>query len=86
MTVLIEMTSRDPDVFYWPKPGSNNKPSKLTYIESKIELGWARYIRLTDEVPLPVTELEELEDELKQLEKVKEKLWQEWQSEKELTQ
>ena len=31
------MTSRDPDVFYWPKPNWHGKPAELLRVESNIE-------------------------------------------------
>lgn len=86
MTVLIEMTSRDADLFYWPKPSTHGMPVEYAKVRSEIEILTARYIRLCDVEPLPITELEELDDQIQQLEKVKTRLWQEWQSEKELTQ
>ena len=89
MTVLIEMTSRDPDVFYWPKPSTHGMPVEYAKVRSEIEILTTRYIRLCDVEPLPITELEELDDQIQQLEKVKTRLWNEWQhleTEKELTQ
>ena len=79
MTVLIEMTSRDPDVFYWPKPSTHGKPEELTRIQNQIDRLSARYIRMCDVEPLPVVDLEELDDEIKQLVKVKTRMWNEWQ-------
>lgn len=79
MTVLIEMTSRDPDVFYWPKPNWHGKPAELLRVESKIEELSARYIRMCDIEPLPVVELEELDDLIQHLEKIKTRLWNDWQ-------
>ncbi len=86
MTILVEMTARDKDVFYWPKPSTHGMPVEYAKVRSEIEILTARYIRLCDVEPLPITELEELDDQIQQLEKVKTRLWQEWQSEKELTQ
>ena len=86
MTVLINLTSRDPDVFYRPKPNWHGKPAELLRVESKIDKLSARYIRMCDIEPLPVVELEELDDLIEHLEKIKTRLWNDWQSEKELTQ
>ena len=88
MTVLIEMTSRDPDVFYWPKPSTHGKPAELLRVESKIEDLWECYGKKCDIIPLPNIELDELLDEIDHLEKIKTRLWNEWQpleAEKELT-
>ncbi len=85
MTVLINLTSRDPDVFYWPKPNWHGKPAELLRVENKIDRLSARYIRMCDIEPLPVVELEELDDLIEHLEKIKTRLWNDWQSEKELT-
>ena len=80
MTTLgINVTDRDPDLFYWPKPNWHGKPAELLRVESKIDKLEARYIRLTDVEPLPWDELEELDDEIKQLMKIKERIWDEWQ-------
>lgn len=79
MTVLIEMTSRDQDLFYWPKPNWHGKPAELLRVESKIDNLEARYIRLSDVEPLPWAELEELDDEIKQLTKIKDRIWNKWQ-------
>jgi len=89
MTVLINLTSRDPDVFYWPKPSTHGMPVEYAKVRGEIETLIARHIRLCDVEPLPITELEELDDQIQQLEKVKTRLWNEWQhleTEKELTQ
>lgn len=79
MTVLINLTSRDPDVFSWQKPNWHGKPAELLRVESKIDELIARYIRMCDEEPLPVVELEELDDEIKHLEKIKTRIWNDWQ-------
>jgi hypothetical protein len=73
------MTSRDPDVFYWPKPSTHGKPLDLLEVENKIYKLEARYIRLTDVEPLPWAELEELDDEIKQLTKVRNRIRDKWQ-------
>ena len=79
MTVLINLTSRDADVFYWPKPSHRGKPAELLRVESKIDELWGRHLRLCDYVPLPVVELEALDDEIQHLEKIKTRIWNEWQ-------
>jgi len=73
------MSTRDPDLFYWPEPSSHGKPLDLLDVEDKIDKLEARFIRLSDTYPLPYIELEEIEDEIKQLEKVKTRIWNEWQ-------
>ena len=80
MTALgINMSTRDQDLFYWPKPSFHGKPLDLLDVEDKIDKLEARFIRLSDTYPLPYIELEEIEDEIKQLEKVKTRIWNEWQ-------
>lgn len=76
MTVLIEMTSRDPDVFYRPKPSTHGMPTEYWKLASEIDALQARYIRLCDVEPLPVIELEEIDDQIKQLEKIKSKVYE----------
>lgn len=81
MTVLgIDVTDRDPDVFYWPKPNWHGKPAELLRVESKIEDLWGRYLKKCDKVSFPNIELDNLLDEIDRLEKVKEILWNEWQN------
>ena len=77
--VGIDMSSRDADLFYWPKHSYHGKPLDLLEVESKIGNLEARYIRLTDVEPLPWAELEELDDEIKQLMKIKDRIWNNWQ-------
>ncbi len=80
MTALgIEMSSRDADLFYWPDPSFHGKPLDLLEVESRIGKLEARYIRLSDVEPLPWAELEELDDEIKQLTKIKDRIWNNWQ-------
>ena len=80
MTALgIEFSSRDADLFYWPKHSFHGKPLELLEVESQIGKLESRYIRLTDMEPLPWAELEELDDEIKQLMKVKDRIWNNWQ-------
>lgn len=77
--VLDFMATHMEDRFSWPEPSFHGKPFDLLEVESKIELLEARFIRLSDEWPLPYTALEEIEDEIKQLENMKTKIWNEWQ-------
>ena len=80
MTALgINMSTRDQDLFAWPNPSWHGKPLDLLEVENKIELLEARFIRLSDTWPLPYTELEEIEDEIKQLENMRTRIWNEWQ-------
>ena len=76
MTVLIEMTSRDQDLFYWPKPNTHGMPTEYWKLASEIDTLQARYIRLCDVEPIPVIELEEIDDQIKQLEKIKSKVYE----------
>ena len=77
--VLNHISTHMEDKFYWPDPPFHGKPLDLLEVESKIDVLEARFIRLSDEWPLPYTELEEIEDEIKQLENMKTKIWNEWQ-------
>jgi len=80
MTALgINMSTRDPDLFCWPAHSFHGKPLDLLDVESKIDKLEARFIRRSDEWPLPYVELEEIEDEIEQLEKVRARIWNEWQ-------
>ena len=80
MTALgINMSTRDPDLFYWPAHSFHGKPLGLLEVESKIDELEARFIRRSDEWPLPYTALEEIEDEIKQLENMRTRIWNEWQ-------
>jgi len=79
MTVLINLTSRDPDVFRQLPPNHHGKPAELLRVEGKIEDLWNRYLRQCDIVPLPNMELDNLLDEIDRLEKVRGILWNEWQ-------
>ena len=79
MTVLINLTSRDPDVFRQLPPNHHGKPKQLLSVENQIEVLWTRYLKKCDIVPLPNMELDNLLDEIDRLEKVRENLWNEWQ-------
>lgn len=77
--VLDFISTHMEDRFSWPEPSFHGKPLDLLEVESKIDQLEARYIRLTDVEPLPWDELEELDDEIKQLMKIKDRIWDEWQ-------
>ena len=79
MTVLINLTSRDPDVFKRPLPNHRGKPEQLLRVENSIESLWHRYLQKCDIVPLPNIELDGLLEEIDRLEKVRDILWNEWQ-------
>ena len=80
MTALgIDMSSRDADLFYWPKHSFHGKPLDLLEVEGKIDKLEARYIRLTDAYPIPWDTLDEIEDEIKAWQKIQKRLWNEWQ-------
>jgi len=77
--VLNHISTHMEDNFYWPDPPFHGKPLDLLEIEDKIDRLEARYIRMTDVEPLPWDELEEIDDEIKLLTKVKNRIWDEWQ-------
>ena len=77
--VLDFMATHMEDRFSWLEPSFHGKPLDLLEVESKIDKLEARYIRLTDVEPLPWDELEELDDAIKQLMKIKDRIWDEWQ-------
>ena len=77
--VLNHISTHMEDKFYWPKPSFHGKPLDLLDVEDKIDKLEARFIRLSVTYPLPYIELEEIEDEIEQLEKVKTRIWNEWQ-------
>ena len=77
--VLDFISTHMEDRFSWPEPSFHGKPFDLLEVESKIDRLEARYIRLTDVEPLPWDELEELDDEIKLLMKIKDRIWDEWQ-------
>ncbi len=67
MTALgINMSTRDPDLFYWPAPSTHGKSPEYLAVSDKIEELWARYLRLCDD---------EIVDEINRLEKEKEYLY-----------
>ena len=74
MTALgIEMSSREPDVYFQPKPGSHGKSSEYLAVSDKIEELWARYIGICEYAPQ--YKLDEIQDEINRLEKEKEYLF-----------
>ena len=76
MTAIgIEISSREPDVFYWPKPSTHGKSPEYLAVSDKIDELWARYLRLCDVEPLPQFKLDEIQDEINRLEKEKEYLY-----------
>jgi hypothetical protein len=76
---LNHISTHMEDKFYWPAHSFHGKPLDLLDVEDKIDELEARFIRRSDEWPLPYVELEEIEDEIEQLEKVKTRIWNEWQ-------
>ena len=77
--VLNHISTHMEDKFYWPAHSFHGKPLDLLDAEDKIDKLEARFIRLSDTYPLPYVELEEIEDEIEQLEKVKARIWNAWQ-------
>ncbi len=75
----IEVSSREKDKFYWPKPSFHGKPADLLEVDSTIDKLEARYIKLCDCVPIPWDTLGEIEDEIKAWQKVQNRLYNEWQ-------
>ena len=66
MTALgIEMSSREADVYFQPKPNYRGKSAEYLAVSDKIEKLWARYLRLCDD---------EIVDEINRLKKEKEYL------------
>ena len=71
----IDMSTRDPDLFYWTAPSTHGKSPEYLAVSDKIEELWARYLRLCDVEPLPQFKLDEIQDEINRLEKEKEYLY-----------
>ena len=69
----IEMSSREPDVYFQPKPGSHGKSSEYLAVSDKIEELWSRYIGICEYAPQ--YKLDEIQDEINRLEKEKEYLF-----------
>lgn len=74
MTALgIEMSSREPDVFYYPAPSTHGKSPEYAVVSDRIETLWARYIGICEFTPQ--YKLDEMIDEINRLEKEKEYLY-----------
>ena len=69
----IDFSSREPDVYYQPKPGSHGKSAEYLAVSDKIESLWARFIRICEYAPQE--NLDEIQDEINRLEKEKEYLF-----------
>ena len=72
-TVLIEMVSREPDIFYQAQPNLHSRSVEYAAVADKIETLWARYIRICENTPQET--LDEMIDEINRLEKEKEYLF-----------
>ena len=77
--VLNHMSTHMEDKFYWPEPSSHGKPLDLLAIESRIDKLEDCYKIACDIEPLPWDLLEELDDEIKQLMKIRDRIWDNWQ-------
>ena len=77
--VLNHISTHMEDKFYWPEPSSHGKPLDLLAIESRIDKLEDCYKIACDIEPLPWDLLEELDDEIRQLTKVRDRIWDEWQ-------
>ena len=74
MTALgIDFSSREPDVYFQPKPGSHGKSSEYLAVSDRIEELWARFIRICEYAPQE--KLDEMIDEINRLEKEKDYLF-----------
>jgi len=74
MTALgIDMSSREPDAYYQPKPNFHGKSAEYLAVTDKIESLWAHYIRICEYAPQE--KLDEMIDEINRLEKEKEYLY-----------
>ena len=69
----IDFSSREPDVYFQPKPGSHGKSSEYLAVSDRIEELWARFIRICEYAPQE--KLDEIQDEINRLEKEKEYLF-----------
>ncbi|MDE2430747.1 MAG: hypothetical protein KGM99_18665 [Burkholderiales bacterium] len=72
-TVLIDMVSREPDIFYQAQPNLHSKSVEYASVADKIETLWARYIGTCEFTPQ--YKLDEMIDEINRLEKEKEYLF-----------
>jgi len=74
MTALgIDMSSREPDAYYQPKPNFHGKSAEYLAVTDKIESLWAHYIRICEHAPQE--KLDEMIDEINRLEKEKDYLF-----------
>ena len=69
----IEMSSREPDAYYQPKPNYHGKSAEYLAVSDRIEELWARFIRICEYAPQE--KLDEIQDEINRLEKEKEYLF-----------
>ena len=69
----IDMSSREPDAYYQPKPNFHGKSAEYLAVTDKIESLWARFIRICEYAPQE--KLDEMIDEINRLEKEKEYLY-----------
>jgi len=74
MTALgIDFSSREPDVYFQPKPNFHGKSAEYLAVTDKIESLWAHYIRICEHAPQE--KLDEMIDEINRLEKEKDYLF-----------
>ena len=74
MTALgIDFSSREPDVYFQPKPNYHGKSAEYLAVSDKIETLWTRYIGICEYAPQ--YKLDEMIDEINRLEKEKEYLF-----------
>jgi hypothetical protein len=69
----IEMSSREADVMYQPKPNLHSRSVEYAAVADRIETLWARYIGICEYAPQE--KLDEMIDEINRLEKEKEYLY-----------
>lgn len=74
MTALgIDMSSREPDAYFQPKPNFHGKSAEYLAVTDKIESLWACFIRICEYAPQE--KLDEMIDEINRLEKEKDYLF-----------
>ena len=74
MTALgIEMSSREPDAYYQPKQNYHGKSAEYLAVSDRIEELWTRFIRICEYAPQE--KLDEIQDEIKRLDKEQEYLF-----------
>ena len=69
----IEMSSREPDVMYQPKPNLHSRSVEYAAVADRIETLWAHFIRICEYAPQE--KLDEIQDEIKRLDKEQEYLF-----------